>query len=101
MLNDRGLKELIKNGNEYGNKIFELWNSKSRFNAAYKNYNRIKRNGIEPNERFLVNRENKITCVVYSKRGYITKLFFWGKRYITENTARKKCNFADEIDKQK
>ena len=95
------LKELIKNGNEYGNKIFEMWNSKSRFNAAYKNYERIKRNGIEPNERFLVNREKKITCVVIAKRGYISKLFFWGKRYITEETARKKCNFVDEIDKKK
>lgn len=88
------LKELIKNGNEYGNKIFELWNSKSRFNAAYKNFERIKRNGIEPNERFLVNREKKITCVVIAKRGYISKLFFWGERYITEETARKKCNFV-------
>ena len=95
------LKELIKNGDEYGNKIFELWNSKSRFNAAYKNYESIKRNGIEPNERFLVNRDKKITCVVYSKRGYINKVFFWGKRYITEETARKKCNFVDKIDKVK
>lgn len=93
------LKELIKNGNEYGNKIFELWNSKNRFNAAYKNCERIKRNGIVPNERFLVNRDKKITCVVIAKRGYISKLFFWGKRYITEETARKKCNFVDKIDK--
>lgn len=98
MLNDRELKELIKNGNEYGNKIFELWNSKSRFNAAYKNYERIKRNGITPNERFLVNRKKKITCVVIAKRGYISKLFFWGKRYVTEETARKKCNFKNQID---
>ena len=88
MLNDRELKELIKNGNEYGDKIFELWNSK--------NYKRIKKNGNEPNERFLVNRDKKITCVVYAKRGYITKTFFWGKRYITEETARKKCNFVDK-----
>ena len=88
------LKVLIKNGNEYGNKIFELWNSKSRFNASYKNYERIKKNGIQPNERFLVNREKKITCVVHSQRGYITKYFFWGERYITEETARKKCNFV-------
>ena len=95
------LKELIKNGNEYGNKIFELWNNKSRFNAAYKNYERIKRNGIEPNERFLVNRDKKITCVVIAKRGYISKIFFWGKRYITEETARRKCNFVDEIDEKK
>lgn len=95
------LKELIKNGNEYGNKIFELWNSKSRFNSAYKNYERIKRNDITPNERFLVNREKKITCVVIAKRGYISKLFFWGKRYITEETARRKCNFVGKIDKKK
>lgn len=93
------IKELIKSGNEYGNKIFELWNSKSCFNAAYKNYERIKRNGIEPNERFLVNKNKKITCVVYVRRGYISKVFYWGKRYITEETARKKCNFVDKIDK--
>ena len=43
MLNDRELKELIKNGNEYGNKIFDLWNNKSRFNSGYKNYERIKK----------------------------------------------------------
>lgn len=98
MENDK-LKELIKNGNEYGNKIFELWNNKSRFNAGYKNYEKIKRNGIVPNKRFLVNRDKKITCVAYANRGYITKTFFWGKRYITEATARKKCNFVDKIDK--
>lgn len=88
------LKELIKNGNEYGNKIFELWNSKSRYNSAYKNSKRCKQNGITPHELFLINRDKKISCVVHTGRGYIKKIFFWGERYITEETARKKCNFV-------
>lgn len=96
MLNDRELKELIKNGNEYGNKIFELWNGKSRYNSAYKNSERCKQNGITPYEFILINREKKITCTVHTGRGHIKKIFYWGKRYITEETARKKCNFVDE-----
>ena len=86
--------EKAKNSNvEYGNKIFEILNG-GHFNNSRLNYEKVKRYGIEANQPFLVNKEKNIVCVVYPRKHGISKVFFWGKRYITEETARKKCNFV-------
>lgn len=92
------LKEIekVKNSNvEYGNKIFEILNKK-HYNNSRLNYEKVKRCGIEPNTPFLVNKEKNIFCTVYPRKHGISKVFHWGKRYIKEETARRKCNFVDK-----
>ena len=85
--------EMARNSNvEYGNKIFELFN-RNDFNNSRKNTEKVERNGIVPNTPFLVSKEKNILCVVYPRKHGISKVFFWGKRYITEETARRRCEY--------
>lgn len=86
------IEEAQKSNVEYGNKIFELFNGNTNKNSRL-NYEKVERNGIVPNTPFLVSKEKNIICIVYSRKHGISKVFFWGKRYIKEETARKKCNF--------
>lgn len=85
--------EMARNSNvEYGNKIFELFNGND-FNNSRRNTEKVERNGIVPNIPFLVNKEKNILCVVYPRKHGISKVFLWGKRYITEETARRRCGY--------
>lgn len=82
-----------KSNVEYGNKIFEILNG-NHCNNSRLNYEKVKRCGIVPNQPFLVNKEKNIICTVYPRKYGISKVFHWGKRYIKEETARRKCNFV-------
>lgn len=85
--------EMARNNNvEYGNKIFELFNGND-FNNSRRNTEKVERNGIVPNTPFLVNKEKNIICIVYARKHGISKVFFWGKRYIKEETAKRKCGY--------
>lgn len=84
------IEEVQKSNIEYGNKIFELFNGNTNKNSRL-NYEKVERNGIAANTFFLVNKEKNILCVVYPRKHGISKVFFWGKRYITEETARRRC----------
>lgn len=84
------IEEAQKSNVEYGNKIFELFNGNINKNSRL-NYEKVERNGIVPNTPFSVNKEKNIVCVVYPRKHGISKVFFWGKRYISEETARRRC----------
>ena len=86
------IEKAQKSNVEYGNKIFELFNG-NNFNNSRKNTEKVERNGIVPNTLFLVNKEKNILCVVYPRKHGISKVFLWGKRYITEETARRRCEY--------
>lgn len=86
------IEEAQKSNEEYGNKIFELFN-RNNFNNSRKNTEKVEKNGIVANTPFLVNKEKNIVCVVYPRKHGISKVFFWGKRYITEETARRRCEY--------
>lgn len=86
------IEEVQQSNVEYGDKIFELFNG-NNFNNSRKNTEKVERNGIVPNTLFLVNKEKNILCVVYPRKHGISKVFFWGKRYITEETAKRKCGY--------
>ena len=81
----KAIEEAQQSKEEYGNKIFELFNG-NNFNNSRKNTEKVERNGIVANTPFLVNKEKNILCVVYARKHGISKVFFWGKRYITEKT---------------
>lgn len=89
------IEKTKKSNVEYGNKIFKILNG-GHCNNSRLNYEKVKRYGIEANQPFLVSKEKNIVCVVYPRKHGISKVFYWGKRYITEKTARKKCNFVDK-----
>lgn len=84
------IEKAQKSNVEYGDKIFELFNSSINKNSRL-NYEKVERNGIVPNTPFLVNKEKNILCVVYPRKHGISKVFFWGKRYISEEVARRRC----------
>lgn len=86
------IEKAQKSNVEYGNKIFELFNGNTNKNSK-ENYEKVKRCEIEPNKPFLVNKEKNILCVVYPRKHGISKVFLWGKRYITEETARRRCEY--------
>ena len=86
------IEKAQKSNEEYGNKIFELFNG-NNFNNSRKNTEKVERNGIVPNTLFLVNKEKNILCVVYPRKHGISKVFFWGKRYISEEVARRRCEY--------
>lgn len=86
------IEKAQKSNVEYGNKIFELFNGSTNKNSRL-NYEKVERNGIVPNKPFLVNKEKNIVCVVYPRKHGISKVFFWGKRYISEETARRRCEY--------
>lgn len=89
------IEKAKESNKEYGNKIFEILNGNS-YRGSFKNYEKVKRFGIEPNKPFLVNKEKNIVCVVNPSKHGISKIFYWGKRYIKEETAKKRCNFKNE-----
>ena len=91
----RDLEKAKESDVEYGNKIFEILNGNS-YRGSYKNYQKVKRFGIEPNKPFLINKEKNILCVVAPCKHGITKIFYWGFRYIKEETAKKRCNFINK-----
>ena len=86
------IEKAQKSNVEYGDKIFELFNG-NNFNNSRKNTEKVERNGIKPNTLFLVNKEKNILCVVYPRKHGISKVFFWGKRCISEETARRRCEY--------
>lgn len=86
------IEKAQKSNVEYGNKIFELFNGNTNKNSRL-NYEKVERNGIKPNTLFLVNKEKNILCVVYPRKHGISKVFFWGKRCISEETARRRCEY--------
>nr|DAR79279.1 MAG TPA: hypothetical protein [Caudoviricetes sp.] len=87
------LEKAKESNKEYGNKIFEILNGKTNKNSRL-NYEKVRRYGIEPNKPFVVNKEKNIICVVYPRKHGITKEFYWGKKYIKEETAMKRCNYV-------
>lgn len=89
------IEKAKESNKEYGNKIFEILNGNS-YRGSFKNYEKVKRFGIEPNKPFLVNKEKNILCIVSPNKHGISKIFYWGKRYIKEETAKKRCNFKNE-----
>ena len=84
------IEKVQKSNTEYGNKIFELFNGSTNKNSRL-NYEKVERNGITANTPFLVSKEKNIVCIVYARKHGISKVFFWGKRYISEETARRRC----------
>lgn len=84
------IEKAQKSNVEYGNKIFKLFNGNANKNSRL-NYEKVERNGITANTPFLVSKEKNIVCIVYARKHGISKVFFWGKRYISEEAARRRC----------
>lgn len=63
---------------EYGNKIFEIYNKPFKYrNSSSTNYNKVRANGIEPNTKFVVIKQ-QILIVQYILDTDQLKKFFTG-----------------------
>lgn len=89
------IEKAKESNKEYGNKIFEILNGNS-YRGSFKNYEKVKRFGIEPNKPFLVNKK-KIYCVLLALINTVFQKYFIGENDIL----RKKLQKKDVILKMK
>lgn len=79
------------NQKEYGVRIFEVCNKAARNSEL--NKQKIINCGLAPLEKNLISEKENIWCYVGNRRNEIFKIFYWGNRFIKEETAKRRLGY--------